>query len=237
MGVLCLSTALAAWIGLRAMRRFAPVLHISPGAGWCVLLPSLGFLMVIGAAPTVLAAAGLLALGMVYVREANELAEPRALLSFAGALFAMAALHSDPAPVLQAVPLLALWASMLVCWWGLIFVGAYAPATMLPFSTGTIGAAAIILAAPLQMADALPLAYDAAIILSAFGGLWLVGKVAALPVHSAVRLAMGVLLAYLQLDAIWRGAWMAGAASLVVWLGAIGWGWTQDDRWGSAHAR
>ncbi len=237
MGIICLSAAMAGWAGLRAMRRFAPVLHTTPGAGWCVLLPAMGFLMVIGMPPTVLVGTGVMALGMLYLRGRDELLMPRVLLALVGALFALAALHTDPAPLLTVLPLPALWALMLAGWWALIFCGAYAPEKMETFSAGGALAAAALLAAPLQVSTAIAMTYDAAIMLSAFAGVWAAGRVGALPVHAAVRMAMGLLLAYLQLDALWRGAWMVALASLAVWLGAIGWAWLQQDQWSNAHAR
>ena len=236
MGILCLSAAIAAWSGLRALRRFAPVLHTTPGAGWCVFMPSLGFLMVVGMPATVLAGAGLLALGVLYLRERNEMAGPRVLLALAGALFALAALHTDPAARLLIMPMPALLGLMFAGWWILVFVAPYGPVTVAPFSAGIVPAAAVMIAAPLQAPAAMPLAYDAAIIVSAFAGLWLAGRPGTLPVHPAVRMGFGLLVAYLQLDAVWRGAWIAAAVSLAIWLCSIGWAWVQDERWGQMHA-
>lgn len=231
MAIICLSALLAAWVGVRVLRRLAPVLGMGTAVGGCLFVPSVLFWVVVGAPAPALVGAILLAVALAwYARRHVSPALPVVLVA---ASVAIGVASFAPATVPYLVKLPHALALLLAgaAWFALAFSARFMSASAPVFTYGVLASLLALGAAPLLVAATHPLALDAAIIGSACIGL-LLASCAGLRVDAPSRTALGFLVAFLQVAAVWQGAWMAGLASMVIWLGAAGWVWMQHDPWG-----
>lgn len=234
MVILCLSTALAAWAAVRVVRRLMPMLGLPIGAGWCVLLPAVAFLIVVGTPPPVLVGTLLIAGLLALFGHRYDAVSVALMVLMAAVFIGLTGLHAPSLHFLTTIPPLLALACMGILWVVMGFGPYFMRGEATVFSLGAMAALAAIAAAPLQLPSAQPLMFDALIVASAFGGL-LLARGGAAEMGTAPRLSLGFLIAYLQLAAIWQGAWLAGVASMVIWMGTIGWVWLRQDPWGVAH--
>ena len=233
--VLCFSALLGVWAVVRLSRRIMPMLNKRPGTGAGIFFPSVMFLTVVIAPPAVLVGS-LLAAGLVMWRSLRHLS-PVALLviAFAAVLVGMIGLRPATAGYLAALPPLVAMAGAGLLWFALTVAAPFGSVRGSVFSYGALASLAAIAASPLQVASTHPLTLDAAIIASAFIGALLAGG-GRLETHAATRIGIGFLIAYLQVAALWQGAWITGLASIALWAGAIALAWMQQDTQGGAHA-
>jgi hypothetical protein len=235
MVVICVSALLAAWAGTRLLRRIGPLVGLQSGAGWCAAVPALGFLMVIGAPAPVLVAALLLGVMMQLAPQRLGTIVPQFLLMIAAVLIGLIGLPSIAAPYLTALPHPLLLAAAGVLWLGVLLSVTYSTDIVTSFSGATLAALAAVATAPLLVSGAGSIAFDAAIIACSLFGIFM-ARGTALPIGLAPRLVLGLLIGYLQISALWHGAWIAAIASLALWLGGIGWSWVASDPWERHHA-
>lgn len=235
MTLICLSAGLASYVAVRGLRRLAPLIHRLPAVGWCAVLPAIGFLMVVGAPAPVLVSALLTGAALQFFPGRFESPLWLCALLVLAVLIGLSGLSAPTEPRLAAVPVLAVAAVSGGVWMLLLF-----GMSTMPEGTGNVALGALpsllaVAAAPLVAADAAGVTYDAAIILSALGGA-LLGGGYKLAFGLAPRMALGVVLGYLPIWALWHGAWMAAAASLILSCGALAWSWVKNDPWGERHA-
>ena len=235
MVILCGSAALAAGAGLRLMRRFAPMVGLPPSSGWCMLLPSVGFLAVAGAPAPVLSASLLVAVALAWWRPATRLLV-QAVLMIAAILLGLTGLPAMQASYLQSISALAALAVAGVAW--LVVAGAACAMSPHPrvFGYGSLLALLPLLAGPVLVTDTQGQALDAAILASAIGAVLLL-RPGQLPVTLAARLPLGLLVGYVQVAMVWHGAWQVAAASVAFWLALCAWAWVEADPWGQRYAR
>lgn len=233
MVILCLTAFLGAWAGVRVMRRLAPMIGVAPGIGWCMFLPALGLLIVAGAPAPVLVAATGLALWLRWRAARPDGIVALVLAVTAAILIGLTGLTPATAPYLSTVPPLAALAMAGMTWWVLALASWGMGHRTAMVAGGSLAALAALAMAPLMVPAASALTLDAAILASAVAGVVLAGG-RYYPSTLPPRMGLGLLIGYLQIAAIWQGAWVAAATSSAVWLLAAGWAWMQQD--GVTHA-
>lgn len=222
--ILCLSAALAGWAAVRLMRRFGPMAGFRPRAGLATLLPAVGFLTVAGAPASVLV--GALVLGLLFLllpeRPVNI-----ALVLLAASLLVMAGLKGPVAAYAAHVPPMALYAAVAVLAYGLAGAAWFAAPKGVALPCGLLASLLPLAVAPLFEPAKASLAYDALILASAVLGVLLAGG-RHFAFGAGSRMALGLLLAYLQLAALWQGAWIAALASFALWVATLGWSFAEQ---------
>lgn len=225
---------LMGWAGVRVARRVMPMLGMEVGVGACLFVPAVTFLVVVGAPPPVLVAALLLAIVLTLRAQRHESLAVPLILALAAVLLGLTGLHAPTAPYLTGLPPMAAYGAAGVLWYGLAASALFAGSSVTGFSYSVLVSLAAVACASLFLPAASSLAIDSAIIASAIGGVLLAGC-AGLSIGNAARMGVGFLLAYLQVAALWQGAWIAGVASIGIWALAVGWLWMQQDTWGERY--
>lgn len=214
--ILCLSAFLAAWAGARLLRRMAALIPGVLPLGMAILLPASGFLMVVGAPGPVLMGA-LLVSGLLAYRPRT----PTYGLCASAVLVGLLGFQPATASYLSSLPFAAVLAAAGILWWGLVALAAWASPQARPVH-GVLASLLPLVGALLQQPEAGSILLDAALIASACLGV--VGASGrhigyGLPTH----LGLALLLGYLQIAALWQGAWIAALVSMVVWVVANVW--------------
>lgn len=228
MVVLCLSAFLAAWGGARILARMAPIVGLPPLGAALALLSAVAFFIVIGAPPSVLV--GTLLMAGVVMRFSDMLTVGAVLL--ATVMIGLMGVHGETAPYLATLPRAGALALAGLVWVTLAASAYPMGERVLPASWGLMAALGVLLASPYWAPNATWIAFDAAILLAALGGMLLGGTRVW---STATRLGFAYLLAFLIVAALWHGAWMAAAGAILCWGGAAGWSWVRQDPWGD-HA-
>ncbi len=233
--ILCVSALLMAWAAVRVARRVLPMLGLPVRVGACVLVPATSFLMVLGAPAPMLMGAILIFVVLTMRARRHDVVLVPVLLMLAAVLIGMTGLHAPTATYLSALPAVSVSAAAGLLWFCLTGSAMFASASARMFLYGTLASVAVLGGAPLLVPATLPIAQDAAIFGCALLGVLLAGG-GGFSIGLAGRLGVGFILAYLQLAALWQGAWVAGLASIAVWVVAIGWSWAQQDLTAERHA-
>ena len=219
--IICFSAGLAAWAGLRLWQRVKPLLGNPQGhSGSCAVLPVIAFLIVVGAPASVLL--GALASLLIVMLNPHAMQSVTMRIVWAAAMVGLALIFITPpqAKLFGVVPLPVLYGASFVIWVGVIFAWVQTAKPLQSFALIVIFTCLPLAFTPLLIHKTSSVATDAAIIASAWLGALLVAKFHDMS-GIAAQLAMAVILGYLQITAIWQGAWIAGGLSIAVWLGAI----------------
>lgn len=235
MVILCLSALIGAWVGVRVTRRIGPMLGGLPGAGWCALIPATAFLIVVGAPAPVLVGALLLSGLLQFRAKKHDGVLVVAMLTLIVVLIGMTGLHPTDVSYLTTMPSLAALGVAGALWFCLAMSARFTSPSASTFAIAAMASLAVVAAAPIVVPTAHVLTLDAAIIASALAGILLAGS-GSLAMGMAARMGQGFLIAYLQVAAIWQGAWIAAIASIAIWLAAVGYAWVQHDTWGAQRS-
>jgi hypothetical protein len=233
--LICLSALIGAWAGIRTSRRLMPMLGRDICAGASMLLPALGFLMVVGAPAPMLAGATLLFAALALRPRRDDSIAVMLTLLLATVLIGLTGLPTPTAPYLAALPPLAAFAAAGLLWLGIAGSGWFSSQPAPHFAYGLLASLAALAPAPLLAASAHTLTLDSAIVASAVVGALIAGC-RGLHVGTASRMGVAFLLAGLQIMALWHGAWIAALASISIWIAAALWAWAQRDPLGDHHA-
>jgi hypothetical protein len=219
--IICLSTGLASWAGLRLWQRVTPLLGDRyQQAGICALIPVIAFLIVVGAPASVLFFAfATLGIGLM-VPTMLQTIEWRTGWVGVAVVVPLIFLHPPKAGLFGTVPLQAIYATSFAMWVAVMVSAAAAEKSLQGFGLSVVLACVPLAATPFLLHHASSVATDAAIIVSAWLGV-IVAATSRQMTGAATQFAMAFLLGYLQLAAIWQGAWIAGVASMIVWVMAI----------------
>ncbi len=218
--ILSISAALAVGAFLRMHQQLAPVFKLQEApVGGLVILPAIGFLMIVFMPPPVLCAA-LILTGIGWWDDHRGITRRNGLvLILAAVTVGFSGLPAGAFPPLPTpLAMLVLW----LCWWGFTLSAEHLPKKLINCSfTGIIVSTPLALA-PLMGAAPHSLAIDVAILGSALLGAILV----ATPKHKtalALRLPLTFLIGYCILHAFTTGAWPFALASLVLWVVMLYW--------------
>ena len=222
-----LATALL-YVAARFGKLFGNPLLVS--AGFVMLLPLLGFMVVVAAPAPVLVGCLLLA-GAHLTRRGDHLP---AIARFGVPVIAalLASMHL-PMPVIDHAPVVALHVLAILALFGFALGGAYLPARLAPGSTALLLTALPLLAAPFFGAPSF-IALDVLILASVLMGTVMVASPLA-SMNIALQ-PIGLLLGWLILVAATHGAWITALASLLVYAGSIGYALTHHRSAREAYA-
>lgn len=212
--ILCLSTLLAARAGMGLWQRLAPLLgKHTTHVGLSATVPALAFLIVVGAPPSVLSVTvAMIAYGTLAPR---HLERPLARILFAVTVVLLPMLYLHRPDIVPWLIALAF-----VWWSGVIATAPRMPSAVSPFALGVIFTCLPLAATPLLVPKASSIAVDAAILASA----WLGVLLSAQPHHTVGRTAQwatSMIIGYLQIAALWHGAWPTALASALVWVACM----------------
>ena len=209
-----LITASMLYVTKRFGKLFGNPLLVS--AGFVMLLPLLGFMVVVAAPAPVLIGCLLLA-GAHLTRRGDYLpAIARFGVSAVAALLASSHLAM---PVIAHAPVVALHLLALLALFGYALGAAHLPARLAPGSIALLATALPLVAAPLFGAPSY-IALDVLIFASV-----LMGANMTMPASASITIAnqpAGLLLGWLTIEAATQGAWIPAVISLLIYGGSIG---------------
>jgi hypothetical protein len=234
LSLICLSAALITFGGVRLYQRLAPLFRYKGGIGMLALLPAIAFLMVIGLPGPALSGALILSLGLVLGGERMSSPLAHGLLIVLAVAVGLMGIGTPDAAYAAKMPPVMWYAVAALVWIGMSLSAPYMPSSAGGFTMTTAPAWLAVAASWFLLPGDARGAMDVAVILSALFGLLVAGARHAM--GEAARYGFVFLITYLQIMAVWHGAWMAAGASICLWLAAAGWMWVQADPWGQYDA-